>query len=863
MSEKEDSFIRKLEAIARQKKKFGTGSPEKNYQNNGDFQVSNETPDKTDQNLEGITQSDPIALNSNAEGLKTFKQLRNVSGYIDKTDFILHFDQKYKEATCFLRPKRSGKSLTLKMLQEFYSLPKIDVNSYDPISRNHANINDTARATFEGTKIANPKVRKQILTKLKSTVNADTYLDDNMNKWPVIYVDLKEVTFTSLAPTEKEIYDRLLAIVIQPLFRQYDYVLFLILAKRACIAKYGEFSKENIERLHRDFRIKENALTRSKIKVLWRNFKKMMPLEIKRFYRLYFGEIESYDDILASLLTLTDVLHTFYEKEVIVLVDEHDAPAQHIYKKISFDDPDTNTKIKNSIATYSEIITDILRKVGKNCDFTKNFMMVGISNSIINAGNSGFNNVHICNVFNGDDASFFAMTHEEMEDIVDKLFKIKDEPKNKIKENIDFWFNGYYQENGLPLYSIFSSSLYISECYEKYTGRGITPDDTSEEWIPPPSNKWVQKSQIDIFSDYMNFGFEGKHNNFILDLCRDTPAYYPEKDSTLVPLFENPTDLDIRKQVIFHLLMYGGYLTQDSRRDKCYRIPNREIFSALVEQMNKYLRSLSFDRRCISELGSAMYARDVEKIGDETLKSLYNKFLSYKFDDIKQGNLVIKNHIHFLLWQVFEPLSKGSNFLVQLEFGSRNSKTKGLKPINGVNANNSSEPSDKDSSKSSEDGYRIDFSIVPSDGKNKAHFIFELNTPSLNETDMTYNALKGLRQIFAKDYLRHLRPSKDTKEIVSIGVATNTTHLSLALLEINVANGNYTGVKKIKLQDFWIVKDSQNGAAGDHSKAKEFKIDIFTNATLWNDTVDINEEMRKGIVKGVGNIMQEVRKSAK
>jgi hypothetical protein len=53
------------------------------------------------------------------------------------------------------------------------------------------------------------------------------FLEVNMNKWPVIYVDIKEVTFDSHASTKKEIYDIILEVVIQPLFEQYNYFLFL------------------------------------------------------------------------------------------------------------------------------------------------------------------------------------------------------------------------------------------------------------------------------------------------------------------------------------------------------------------------------------------------------------------------------------------------------------------------------------------------------------------------------------------------------------------------------------------------------------------------------------------------------------
>jgi hypothetical protein len=56
-----------------------------------------------------------------APGYDTFRDLRSSILFVDKTDFILKFDQGFPKATCILRPRRSGKSLAIKMLQEFYS----------------------------------------------------------------------------------------------------------------------------------------------------------------------------------------------------------------------------------------------------------------------------------------------------------------------------------------------------------------------------------------------------------------------------------------------------------------------------------------------------------------------------------------------------------------------------------------------------------------------------------------------------------------------------------------------------------------------------------------------------------------------
>jgi hypothetical protein len=59
-------------------------------------------------------------ISSMENGIETVEDLRKKLGYIDKTKFILNFHYELGKATCILRPRRSGKSLAIKMLKKFY-----------------------------------------------------------------------------------------------------------------------------------------------------------------------------------------------------------------------------------------------------------------------------------------------------------------------------------------------------------------------------------------------------------------------------------------------------------------------------------------------------------------------------------------------------------------------------------------------------------------------------------------------------------------------------------------------------------------------------------------------------------------------
>jgi hypothetical protein len=188
-----------------------------------------------------------------------------------------------------------------------------------------------------------------------------------------------------------------------------------------------------------------------------------MDEEDKTFYRLYMGE-PPFEDIESSLQFLTEYLKNFFAKKVIVLVDEHDAPALSMYDKMNLTDPIQCKETMEAIKRYSDTITSILKNVAKyNENYTERFLMFGITNCIVNAANSGLNNLVVHNVFRTTYSDYFAMTQAEVNATVEKLFNIRTEHKEKIISNIDRWYNGYYTNGGSNLYSIYSTSLYIND----------------------------------------------------------------------------------------------------------------------------------------------------------------------------------------------------------------------------------------------------------------------------------------------------------------------------------------------------------------------------------------------------------------
>jgi curved DNA-binding protein CbpA len=304
----------------------------------------------------------------------TFRDLRKDNGFIDKTKFILKFHKGFSPVFAILRPRRTGKSMCLKMLKEFYCLPSIDFASYDPETRKHSNSTFTAKSTFENTFVLNSTARKEAYEDEDWKKESDLFIIDNMNQWPVIFVDMLPMKLSCPPPSLSEIQELLSTEVIKKTFKEHEDVLYALMIEEACDSLYGDWSKNSYQRLIKDLRLDNIKNVKGKIRKLWKRFGKGMDPDTQEFYRLYKGK-PPYKQVSKSLRLLSEILHDFYDKQVIVLVDEHDTPAMRLYSNSSLDNPEGNAEIITSIHCYAKTIADLLENSCKSNEFRHKFLM--------------------------------------------------------------------------------------------------------------------------------------------------------------------------------------------------------------------------------------------------------------------------------------------------------------------------------------------------------------------------------------------------------------------------------------------------------------------------------------------------------
>jgi hypothetical protein len=269
--------------------------------------------------------------------------------------------------------------MLLKMANEFCSMPKIDFDSYDPKTKRHNNSTFTAKSTFERTALFDRNETKDIIDKISTDNDSESFIRDNMNKWPVIFVNMHFLKFGSPSPSLSEIQEKLSTEVIRQAFKDHEDVLFARMAEKACSLKYKEVTRETYLRLLKDHKIDDNKDLSSRITTLWDNYGEKMDPIIQKFYKFYKG-MPPYDSVADSLKLLSEILNDFYKQKVIVLVDEHDAPAIHMYAEISLNSTEGNAKILESIHWYAKTITNLLDNVCKYNENFERFLMCGVTN---------------------------------------------------------------------------------------------------------------------------------------------------------------------------------------------------------------------------------------------------------------------------------------------------------------------------------------------------------------------------------------------------------------------------------------------------------------------------------------------------
>jgi hypothetical protein len=698
-----------------------------------------------------------------------------------------------------------------------------------------------------------------------------------MGKWPVISLDFKDISFINKPRDVKfeDVKEALIENIIRPAFEEYDYLLFISIAEDVWKEKKNSFTKKEYQDLLNENNIKRYDLGKE-IDYLYKKFEDVLSDDSKKFYKYYTKQISTLSDLTSALKFLMERLYKFYgEKEaskgeakleesrengkrVIILVDEHDTPVTSIHSSMSLNNPEANKELMESIKVYSGIVCEIFKAIAKENPHLEKFLMFGISRGILDLDNSAFNTLYVYDVLDEKYSEYFGFDEEEVSKIVNSAFiEISKENKEKIKANAKEWYNGYYFGGNKSLHSTYSTTRYLNKWYVAFN-KSTKEQKAAGSWIPEPIPEWPGLRNAQTIKRVIEMGLTEQLYQFLIKLSYGLDSEYKLEDGKVSPLLENPNDEDEREKTAFYLLLHNGYLTRSQKGSNNFKIPNKEILLEFRRMITVHLKSY-FDKVHVPELLAAMKTQDFQSVGIEVSKSLYPLYLKRKSEDSEFLEADIENLIHLY---ALELADIDDGYIAVSQGGGEKEPER-----NEENKPDSNEPTNEVRSQKDnwDAGFRFDLYLKPKSRDDKVHYLIELKRQLEDDERISEKALEALKQIYAKDYFRHMILEEDTKAIVTMGLAAHFDKVCLVTLKIDISKGMILGADTLSLQEFEIIDKYGGNVEVKCSDQKEIKlkkseISMDSKETDKGFEKQLNEAYRQAIEKAIEDAITEMEK---
>ena len=284
-----------------------------------------------------------------------------------------------------------------------------------------------------------------------------------------------------------------------------------------------------------------------------------------------------------SLKNLLRYLYEYYNKKVVVLIDEYDTPIVSGYN---------NGYKKEVLALYRSLYSTVL-KSNTHLQFS---VMTGILRIAKEGIFSGLNNLQVYNIFEKNFSEYYGLTEEEVLEGL-KYYNLEYEI-NDVKD----WYDGY-QFGNTEVYNPWSIINFLKNGKLKPYWQGTAGNETI--------NELLDRGNKELFDD-------------LEKLFRREIVYKKIRD------FTEFTD-DINE--IWELFLYSGYLTisgEEKDREHPIRIPNREIMEFFED---RFIDRFTGNYQKFSDTIRYLRAGNIEKFG-EILQNEVISSLSY-FDTDK------------------------------------------------------------------------------------------------------------------------------------------------------------------------------------------------------------------------------------
>ena len=340
------------------------------------------------------------------------------------------------------------------------------------------------------------------------------------------------------------------------------------------------------------------------------------------------------DTLVYSMKTLTALLEKYYEKKVIVLIDEYDVPLAKANENGYYDQMVLLVRnlFENVLKTNSSlkfaVLTGCLR-VAKESIFT------------------GLNNFKTNSILDEEYDETFGFVDDEVKEMLH--YYGQDTHYETVKE----WYDGYRFGNA----DVYCPWDVINYC-----------DAHRRNPMLPPENYWTNPSGNDVLKHFIESAGAAK-GLAKTDLERLVNGEIVEKD-----IREDLTynELYASMDNLWSTLFMAGYLTHKGRVDtKRFRlaVPNREIRNIITEQvLALFKQNVEKDGQLLNDFSTALsdgHTDEVERLFSEYMKKTISVRDTFARKELKE------NFYHGLLlgilgfkagWSVMSNRESGNGF---------------------------------------------------------------------------------------------------------------------------------------------------------------------------------------------------------
>jgi len=233
----------------------------------------------------------------------------------------------------------------------------------------------------------------------------------------------------------------------------------------------------------------------------------------KEMFHTYFMRRSSDEELQYALVFLTECLYVYYQKRVIILLDEYDAPIDNAERNGFYND-------------MISFMRGFLGSVFKTNDYLEFGVLTGVQRVSKEGLFSSFNNPKICGLLNEEFNSCFGFTEDEVKAACE-MYEIDDK-----YQDIKKWYDGY-RIGGRDMYNPWSITMYLER--QKL------------------ENYWVNTGSVQVLRDVFHQG-DNRLRDALAGLLTGSTIRMSITDHITYPIKYVSTN------TFWTLLLHAGYL---------------------------------------------------------------------------------------------------------------------------------------------------------------------------------------------------------------------------------------------------------------------------------------------------------------